>query len=82
MQELAQVKSEAFLVSTVASYKDYEPIYKINEPYGIIFIIIGVVLVPVSLVIIWKNERRAVNLASLTYYAKVACVQGDPKTPR
>jgi len=39
---------------------------------------LGVLLIPLSQVILWKNEQRAVRFASLLWRARKACVNGDP----
>ncbi len=58
------------------------PIYTSDEPYGICLILLGIFIVLFSLIILWKNERRAVTLASLTYIARKACISADPVQPK
>lgn len=61
---------------------DFEPIYKTDDPYGVALMMLGFFLIPLSQVIIWKNEQRAVKFAELIYRARKACIPADCNNPK
>ena len=54
MQTLAQ--SKAAEVVKVGSYDDFEPIFKSDDPHGVALMMLGAFLIPLSQVLLWKNE--------------------------
>ena len=42
---------------------------------------LGLILIPFSQVILWKNEGRAVSFARLFNHARNACIKVDPTQP-
>ena len=63
-QVLAQAQEAVSTgASSVKVPADFEPIYKTDDPYGVALMMLGVFLIPLSQVLIWKNEQRAVKFA-------------------
>ena len=67
---LAETKSE----STDAGYT---PVYKTEDPHGIVLMIFGAFLIPFSQILLWKNERKAVTFAQLIVRGRKACISVD-----
>mgnify|MGYP007086986951 CR=1 FL=1 len=55
IQLLAETKTE--------TSDAYTPVYKTDDPHGIVLMMLGVFLVPFSQVLLWKNEKKAVTFA-------------------
>ena len=57
--------------------KDFKPLYKTDDSYGIALMILGFLLIPFSQIVLWKNEQRAVKFAYLLSRAQKACIIGN-----
>ena len=52
-----------------------------EQPHGIALVVLGMILVPLSVSILWKNETRAVALSNLVSKVRKACVDADSDAP-
>ena len=55
--------------------------YKAEDPQGIAMMILGLFLLPLSQVMLWKNEKKAVTFARLIARAKKACISANCADP-
>ena len=59
----------------------FKPLYKTDDPHGVCLMLLGFFLIPFSLTILWKNEKKAVTFAQLIKRARKACTSSDPNSP-
>lgn len=55
---------------------------KDDDPYGIGEFFIGCILIPFSIVFLWKNEKKLVTYAKLVHAAEEACEKVDCNYPK
>lgn len=73
-QNLAQTKADV-------SEASYNPVYKTDDPHGIVLMMFGLFLIPFSQVLLWKNEKKAVTFAKLISRARKACISVQHNKP-
>lgn len=76
--------SESYqILAEVGSTADmtYTPVFTKEESMGIGLIILGALLVPFSLLLLWHNERRAVKNGQIVDQARFSCISVDADRP-
>lgn len=67
---------------TVGQNSDlFSPLFKFEEPVGKGFVLLGTFLAIFSVILLWKNERKAVAFIELVYKGRTACKKADLKQP-